>query len=214
MGSTQASITRLFLGLLLVLAVAGGGVARAQGVSAADLVSKLQSGGYNIYVRHAATDWSQNDKINGRADLTSCDGKQVRQLSPKGRDDARRTGAALKSLGIAFTGVYSSPYCRSAETARLMSGKEPELTDDLMNLRSASYAGGRDAVVARTRKRLSQPPGDGSNTLYAAHGNLGKAATGEYLKEGELLVVMPKGQAGFEIEGRLLLAELEKLTPR
>lgn len=183
-------------------------------VMPAVLVEKLKSGGYNVYMRHAATDWSQSDKISGRPDIPSCDGAKVRQLSDKGRKEARRTGEILKALGIRFYEVFSSPYCRCVETARLISGKDPETTDDLMNLRSASFAGGRDAVVARARMRLSQIPGVDVNALYSAHGNLGKAATGEYLGEGELLIVSPRRGGQFGIEGRLKLADLTKMWAR
>lgn len=207
---------RFLAGILLVLlaTLAGVGSAEAQQASGQDLVRKLQAGGFNIYVRHAATDWSQNDKISTLADTSSCDGTKVRQLSAKGRADAKATGDALQALGVAFGKVYSSPYCRSAETARLMTGKEPDLTEDLMNLRSAHYVGGRDAVVARTRALLSRKAGEGLNALFAAHGNLGKAATGEYLAEGELLIVAPLGQGRFEIAGRIKLLELERLAER
>lgn len=184
----------------------------AEQASPATLAAMLKRGGYNVYVRHAATDWGQSDRISSLEDTSSCDKSRVRQLSEKGRQAARETGAALKALGIKFGKVYSSPYCRSAETARLMSGKEPEPTEDLMNLRSAQFVGGREAVVERARARLSQAPEAGVNNLLSAHGNLGKAATGEYLGEGELLVVMPRGKGEFDIEGRLKLGDLEALA--
>jgi len=210
----RAVLLRSLVACLFLLAASPGLLAQSGGsVTPAALVQKLKGGGYNVYVRHAATDWSQSDAISDVGDTMSCDGGKVRQLSDKGREAARRTGKALKSLGIGFGKVFSSPYCRCVETARLMSGKEPEVTHDLMNLRSADFVGGREAVTERTRRRLSTPPGKGRNVLYAAHGNLGKAATGEYLGEGELLIVAPRGGGEFAIEGRLKLADLEKQVP-
>lgn len=202
----------LFVVLLAVLIASHALAQTGQGVAKVDLVRKLQAGGLNIYVRHAATDWSQSDKISSLDDTSSCDGAKVRQLSDKGRAQARDTGSALKALGVPFGKVFSSPYCRSVETARLMTGKEPETTVDIMNLRSADFVGGRDAVVNRARRRLSQPPGVGLNGFYSAHGNLGKAATGEYLGEGELLIIQPNGNSNFDILGRLTLSDLKKLV--
>lgn len=211
--TVRAAVLGSLLAVFVLLGLSGEPLAQSDSaVTPSTLVQKLKGGGYNVYVRHAATDWSQSDAISGVDDTTSCDGGKVRQLSDKGREAARKTGQALKSLGIGFGKVFSSPYCRCVETARLMSGKEPEVTHDLMNLRSADFVGGREAVVTRARKRLSTLPGEGHNALYAAHGNLGKAATGEYLGEGELLIVAPRGGGKFAIEGRLKLADLEKLV--
>jgi hypothetical protein len=37
------------------------------------LVEALQDGGYNIYFRHAPTDWGQHDRVEAAGDWTSCD---------------------------------------------------------------------------------------------------------------------------------------------
>jgi hypothetical protein len=46
-----------------------------------DLVQTLREGGFNIYFRHAATDWSQSDKVGAKDDWLSCDSSRMRQLS-------------------------------------------------------------------------------------------------------------------------------------
>lgn len=182
------------------------------GSSPAALVATIKAGGYNFYVRHAATDWSQSDKIETYEDLKSCNGAEVRQLSDAGREQARRLGVALRKLSVPITRAFASPYCRTVETARLMTGLEVEATDDIMNLRSARFLGGIDAVVARARARLSQATPEGVNVLFVAHGNLGRAATGQSLAEGEILVLGPEGDSNFEIVGRLKLDVLETLA--
>ncbi|MGI9384096.1 MAG: histidine phosphatase family protein [Methyloligellaceae bacterium] len=198
---------------LLLVSVAGEAAAQtAQPAPDPLLIEKLKRGGYNLYVRHAATDWSQSDKISAYGDWVSCDPGKIRQLSEEGRRVARTMGAAFRALGIRLGQVFASPYCRTMETAQLMSGQDVEPTIDLMNLRSEAYVGGRDAVVARARRRLSRRPADGVNDLFAAHGNLGRAATGQSLSEGEILVVKPMGNGRFDIVGTLTPMRLKTLT--
>ena len=207
---TTAMFTCLLVAVLLT--VSGPAWTQSTETSPAALVVKLKTGGYNFYARHAATDWSQSDKISTYEDLKSCNGTEVRQLSDAGRDQARRLGAALRKLTIPVARAFASPYCRTMETARLMTGLEVEVTDDIMNLRSARFLGGTDAVVARARARLSEATPPSVNVLFVAHGNLGRAATGQSLAEGEILVVDPQGNSKFEIVGRLQLEALEALS--
>ena len=37
------------------------------------LAQTLREGGFNIYFRHAATDWSQSDEVSKAGDWLSCD---------------------------------------------------------------------------------------------------------------------------------------------
>ena len=211
--SSRRLLTTGTLCILVLITLIGEATAQtAQPASAAMLIEKLRRGGYNLYVRHAATDWSQSDKISAYGDWVSCDPSKIRQLSHEGRRDARAIGAAFRSLGIRLGRVFASPYCRTMETAQLISGQDVEPTIDLMNLRSEAFVGGRDAIVALARKRLSQLPAAGFNDLFAAHGNLGRAATGQSLSEGDVLIVAPRGNGQFDIVGTLTPANLRALT--
>ena len=75
-------------------------VAAAQPLQGMALIDALRNGGYSIYFRHQATDWSQDDYVRNEGDWTSCDGGQIRQLSDAGRAASRQTGAAMRELGI------------------------------------------------------------------------------------------------------------------
>lgn len=193
--------------LLLLLASPG---SNSPAFADAALIEKLKAGGYNLYIRHTATDRSQKDEVTAYGEWMSCDPAQIRQLSRKGRRDARDIGAMLRSVGIPLDRVFASPYCRDRETARLISGKEPKATEDLMSLLSDRHVGGRDAVVSRARKLLSRPPAQGANDLFAAHGNLGRAVFGTYLGEGEILAIAPRGDGRFEALGTLSLDDLKQ----
>jgi broad specificity phosphatase PhoE len=169
--------------LLAALRVAGATPGTAETLRGEALVTALRQGGYTLYFRHAATEWSQADRVAAAGDWTSCDPTRMRQLSPQGRETAARIGAALRRLGIPVGRVRASEYCRTVETARLLDVGEVEATREIINLRIVEHLGGHDAVVARARKALSEPPVLGTNTVLVAHGNLMQAATGHYTLE-------------------------------
>lgn len=175
----RRSLVRLCLAALAVVAIVARPVG-AQDLAGAALIDALRGGGYTLYFRHAATDWSQSDRVAADGDWTSCAPAEMRQLSDAGRATARRLGAALRALEIPVAEVLSSEYCRATETARLMALGLVRPTRDIMNLRAAAYVGGRDAAIARLRRALAKPPPPGGNVVIVAHGNLMRAATGAY----------------------------------
>jgi broad specificity phosphatase PhoE len=176
------------------------------------LVAALRAGGHTIYFRHAETDWGQSDRVDGPGDWKSCDPARMRQLSDEGRETARRVGAAMRALGVPVSNVLSSPYCRCVETARLLGLGPVETTLDVMNLRTAAYAGGRATVLANARRRLSSTPDPGSNTVIVAHGNVAREATPVYPGEGEGVVFRPDHHGGFVLVARMPLALWERLA--
>jgi phosphohistidine phosphatase SixA len=169
------------------------------------LVAALRDGGYTIYFRHAATDWSNSDHVEKVGDWTSCDPDRMRQLSEAGRETARQIGRAIRVLEIPVGRILSSEYCRAAETAQLMNLGPVETTRDIMNMRAAVFVGGREAVIRRARAIFSRGPPPGTNVLIVGHGNLMRAATGAYAGEGGsgIYVAMPGSDQGFR-----LIAEL------
>ncbi len=167
------------------------------------LIDALQEGGYNLYFRHEATDWSQDDHVREAGDWSSCDGSEIRQLSREGRDRAARTGSAMRRLHVPVNEVLASPYCRAMETARLLGLGEVRASEDVVNLRVADYFGGREAVIATARRLLSRPPEAGGNRVIVAHGNVARAATPVYPGEGEMVVFKPGGGEGFVFIGRM-----------
>lgn len=193
-----------FFVILILLSV--GGTAPAQEgkeLSDAQLVGALRQGGYNIYFRHAATDWSQSDQVREAGDWTSCDPSRIRQLSDDGRETARALGAAIRALGVPVGKVLASPYCRTAETASLMDLGQVETTTDVMNMRVAEYFGGREAIVKTARSRLAAKPAPGTNTVIVAHGNVARDSTPVYPGEAEGVVFLPDGNGGFSVVTRM-----------
>lgn len=206
-GRQQASLMRLVavsaLLLVCLLTTVGGHAAPPTSLDGKALVEALREGGYNIYFRHVATNWSQSDDVRERDDWLDCDPERMRQLSDAGRADAIAIGNAMRRLRIPISEVLASPYCRTQETARLMAVGPVEASTDVMNLRAAQYFGGRAAIVASAQRLLaSLPPGTG-NRVIVAHGNVAQAATPAYPSEGEGLVFKPGEDGKFYLVGRI-----------
>src|SRR6185369_4548064 len=84
----------------------------------AQLLAELKRGGYVIYFRHTSTDFTQNDTRSRSFD----DCANQRNLTDKGRDEARAIGAAVRKLNLPIEKAIASPLCRTMETARLAFG--------------------------------------------------------------------------------------------
>ena len=167
------------------------------------LMQALQQGGYNLYFRHEATDWSQYDAVDQVNDWLSCDGTRIRQLSEAGRERAKRTGEFIRSLNIPVSEVFASPYCRTMETASLLGLGAVQATNDVINLRVADYFGGRRAVIQTARQLLARRPVPGTNRVIVAHGNVAREATPVYPGEGEMVIFRPDGKGQFSFVGRV-----------
>ena len=185
---------------LLVLPSAG---PAQEGLSGQALIEALRLGGYNLYFRHEATDWSQYDAVRREDDWLSCDGTKTRQLSEQGRQRAGRTGDAMRRLKIPVSEVLASPYCRAMETARQLGLGEVRASNEVINMRVADYFGGREAVIATARQLLGSRPAVGSNRVIVAHGNVARAATPVYPGEGEAVIFKPEGSGNFTFVGRI-----------
>jgi len=181
---------QLFKYLLLFLA------ASAWAQPGPDLVRQLRGGGYVLYMRHASTDFSQNDsRMTSYEDCVN-----QRNLTDKGRAEARDVGAHVKRLAIPVGEVLASPFCRTMETARLAFGKAKAMNE----VRGGPANPEDPARYDGLRKMLATRPAGKTNTVISSHGNPFHAVAGPpYLAEGEIAVVEPKGDAGFSVIGRI-----------
>lgn len=205
--SIKASLATSLLACLilagLLLTLGQSGVRSAPLLTGESLRDALLGGGYNLYFRHAETDWSQVDQVSAADDWLSCDGERMRQLSEEGRADSRRIGDLIRRLEIPVSEVVASPYCRAMETARLMDVGEVQASTAVMNLLAASYFGGRAAIIHTARTLLATPPPAGGNRIIVAHGNVAREATPVYPGEGEAVVFQPDGNGGFNLIARI-----------
>jgi len=136
------------------------------------LVRALQNGGYVIYFRHAATDQSRTDL--DRVDLKNC--ATQRNLSDKGREQARAIGKAFAALGIKVSKVMSSPYCRCIDTGKLAFGEVTIVPDLEFAIAKSEPEAKRLGAVLRTLLGTKPPPD--ANTVVVAHSANLKEAVG------------------------------------
>ena len=171
-------------------------VSAASAQPSADLLSRLRDGGYVLYLRHTSTDFSQND-----ARMTSFeDCTRQRNLTDRGRDEARALGEHVRRLKIPIGEVLASPFCRTMETARLAFGKATASND----VRGGPVEASRYEPL---RKLLSSPVPRGANLVISSHGNPFAALAGSpYLAEGEIAVVRPEGER-FSVVARIRLSD-------
>ena len=163
----------------------------------AGLTDRLREGGYVLYLRHASTDFSQND-----ARMTSFqDCASQRNLTDQGRAEARALGEHVRRLKIPIGEVLASPFCRTMETARLAFGKATATND----VRGGPADPNRYGPL---RKLLSSAVPKGENRVISSHGNPFYALNGPpYLAFGEIAVVRPEGGERFSVVARIRLTD-------
>ena len=169
-------------------------------VQAEGLVAELRKGGYVLYLRHSSTDFSKDDSKSKSYE----DCANQRPLTDKGRDEARAIAGHLRRLGIPIGRVYASPFCRTVETAMLAFGKAEKTSEARGGPLKSDDPKRYDAL----KNLLSTPPAPGQNNVVSSHGNPFFALFGApYLAEGEIAAVRPRGNAGYELAGKIKLED-------
>jgi phosphohistidine phosphatase SixA len=171
----------------------------------AELLNKLRSGGYIVYIRHTETDSATSD--TDFSDMSDCSKQRV--LSDKGREHATKLGNAVKALSIPVGTVVTSRFCRAKETAKLMGFGAATETADLDNDSGEPLVAKDESTrrAAALRKMLTVAPEAGKNTVLVGHvPNVREAVGLDYakMKEGEIAIFQPKdGDPGYGEVGRV-----------
>lgn len=202
---------------LLTLALALPGLGHAQPLAplAADapdavpLIARLREGGLVLFFRHADTIGEPCDRSFRIGDRAG-----QRNISPRGRIQAARIGDAMAALSLpVHTPVLAGPVFRARDTAELAFGAaRVTVTDSLL---ADDYAGARlDWVLAEHRRLFSAPVPPGGNRVLVGHRTpaimiAGGAVSDRVFPEGSVLVVEPRGVAGFAILGVVMFAPIE-----
>ena len=153
----------------------------AQAIALPELATALRSGGYVIYFRHAATDFSKNDASMTRyADCST-----QRMLSAQGRTDARDMGKRIAALKLPIGQALASPMCRTMESAQLILGRATA-QNDIREGALGDYPG--------LKRLLTSPVANGTNRWIVGHGSPFRTVAGApHLAEGEAAVLRPGG---------------------
>jgi len=173
-------------------------------LSGGALADALKAGGFTIFFRHSITDHSQKD----RPPFVAKDCATQRNLSAEGREGARKIGEVFKTLKLPVSEVLSSPYCRTMQTARLITGEARE--DEAVRGR-APVQGGR-ADYSRLEALLATPVRNGLRVIVS-HGNgLMDTAGLPEPDEGEATVIRAVQGGGWIIIARLKIEDWATLV--
>jgi phosphohistidine phosphatase SixA len=182
--------------ILLCLLLCCGHAAAAEDASA--LWAELRQQGRVALVRHAATSGGVGDPPGFRLD----DCASQRNLTERGRADARALGEHFRRHAVDVGKVLSSQWCRCRETAELMALGPIETAPTFNNafiLRDrvdALTVGARAVIAAWSGPRA---------LVVVTHGANIRPLTGTDPGEGGLMVVVPDRAlaAGFRVLGRI-----------
>jgi phosphohistidine phosphatase SixA len=174
------------------------GLCAADGVRAdsAAAWAALHAGRHVALMRHADA-----PGVGDPADFRVDDCATQRNLSTKGRADAVRIGARLKSAGIAVDKVLSSPWCRCMDTATLLALGPVEAARTFGNV--VVLRDQREALTSGARAVIDAWTGSGI-LVVVTHGENIRALTGASPASGEIVVVR-SGAGGSQVVGRLVL---------
>ena len=201
---------RALLVIALLGALAGCGRADSAALPTGPLgvVEHLADGGYVVFLRHAATDHSEKDRLG--VPLTDCGGQ--RNLNDLGRAQARSIGDAWRALELPLGDVLASGYCRTRQTAELAFGRAtivPALTGI-----PAEMVGTYTGRVRALRRMLGAVPPEGTNTMIVGHiANL-EAATKIEIHEGDAAVFEPLGDSNYQLVAVLPASAWPQLVER
>ncbi len=127
------------------------------------LVDALRKGGLTILMRHTSSEPVAPDPET--FDIADC--KTQRNLSERGREEARAIAAALAKLGIRISRVDSSPYCRCLETARLAFGRVE--VSELLSVGDDLSFEEKHQRARAVRGLLATAPEAGTNAVLLTH---------------------------------------------
>ncbi len=170
----------------------------ARALAKADIANALRQGGYVIYFRHTATDFSKTDEA--MKDYADCANQRL--LSSLGRSQAQQIGQRITALKLPVGEALASPMCRTMDTARLMLGRiTPQ--NDIREGASSDYPGLKQLLVSAVPA--------GANRWIVGHGTPFRTIAGApHLAEGEAAVIRPEGSR-WTVVARILPHEWAQL---
>lgn len=159
-----------------------------------ELLKRVQSGGYVLYLRHSSTDTSRPDRFPS-VDLKDC--STQRPLSDEGRKIANQVGIAIRKAKIPLGEIRISPLCRAKETTELAFPGQSFVEDQNLMYTANLTSEQKRPILANTRQLLSASVTAGKNRLLVAHAPNLMDLIGYFPKEATLVIFRPLGKDGF-----------------
>jgi len=157
----------------------------------------LRNGGHVVLLRHAITPGSGGEPAN--FDIADC--ATQRNLSDRGKQQARKLGALFAARAETVERVLSSRYCNALETARIAFNDrivEPFAPLDPPAPGAEVSDEQKDAILREIRAFSGS-----GNLVLVTHQEIIAALTGQTAREGEAVIVRPDG-GGLHILGRIV----------
>lgn len=165
-------------------------------VQGAALVQALRKGGLLLWMRHTEQDGRPGTVTPEQVASHNCAVQSA--LTPTGRQNAQRIGAAIRALHLPITAVRTARLCRTETTGRLL--RLAPVTEDARLDDASTWVdrGGAAAEQRATLRVLSEGPPAGTNVIVISDvldvPDPQPAVLGE-LGPGEIAVFRP-GSAG------------------
>ncbi|MEY4266765.1 MAG: hypothetical protein RIS90_1300 [Pseudomonadota bacterium] len=179
--------------LKLIFLLACAAMSLVMPVSASELADKLRAGDHVLLMRHA-----EAPGVGDPPNLRLGDCSTQRNLDAAGRQQARAVGAWLKQQGVTEATLFTSPWCRCQDTARLLdlgpAVNEASLASFFNDpqLASASTTALRAFVAEKLRAKT------GSALILVTHHVNIRDLVGENVASGEMVL------ARVDRQGRVL----------
>lgn len=165
--------------------------------------ARLATGGYTILLTHALAPGTGDPPFFELGDCAT-----QRNLSDRGRQQARRRGVRFAARAVSITRVYSSQWCRTVETSTNAFREDPEILEalDLVEDDPDALAAKNEEVIEIIRN--FRGPG---NQVMVTHPENVEALTGIVPREGEAIIVAPsrkpegEDNPALDVVARLLL---------
>jgi phosphohistidine phosphatase SixA len=155
----------------------------------------LRDGGHVVMIRHAMISGSSEP---ANFDIDKC--STQRNLSERGKQQARKIGALFAARAAPVERVLSSRYCRALDTARIAFEISPEAFEALDPLPDdeAARKAQSEAVLAEMAKFSGS-----DNLVMITHLENIRELTGISPREGEAVIVQPEGER-LRVLGRIV----------
>ncbi|WP_028490887.1 histidine phosphatase family protein [Thioalkalivibrio sp. ALJ15] len=186
------TVKRLLLGLALVVGCLFGTPVWADELAAEHvIVAQLQEPHRILLMRHAAAPGIGDPPGFDLEDCTT-----QRNLSELGRDQARELGERLRAAGLAEIRVFAGPWCRNADTARLLGYGEPEILDALGSIFRTNEPD-RERRMRAWHQHLAEAfARDAGPAVYVTHRANIMELSGRSIGAGDMLVVEIDAEGG------------------
>jgi phosphohistidine phosphatase SixA len=154
----------------------------------------LREGEHIVLLRHAMAPGASEPT---NFDIEKC--STQRNLSERGRQQARKIGALFAARAAPTGRVLTSRYCRTKETARLAFGDAEEFAP--LDPPVADEKARKEQMEA-ILEEMRNYTGSG-NYIFVTHLETIQALTGQSAREGEALIVTPR-DGGLHVLARII----------